>query len=209
MKNIILLLLVITLYSCAGTESYRVSTKAVSIGSNINLEGGIGAASFTDDPLSLNETDYESLEQKVSLDVGFKVGSLILSAEAGNIYNDFQKQVYDPTVEGDYRIEEEFSATTKFKRVNLIKKYNLDGNGLAYYSLQVFYDAELESTFNKLPNSVNRTIEGTGRGYQLNLNFPVFYMGFGQNWREYELSDESIFKMEEFYLQIGFNLVLI
>ena len=209
MKNLWLVFLCVFLFSCAGVNSYRNSPKSFSMGSNIYMEGGAGISTFANDPLSLNEENYQSLEQKVSVDFGFKLGSVLISGEAGNIYNDFQKQVYDPSVEGDYRIEEEFSADTKFQRVNLVKKYNLGKNGLTFYSLKLFYDFNLESTFHDLPNSQDSIIEGTGRGYQFDLNFPFFYMGFGQNWREYEFNDNSTFEMQEFYLRFGITLILI
>ena len=211
MKNsFIIFTFCLLLQSCAGLNSYRFSKNTASFGSNIYVESGFGASKFSNDPLSLNEDTYSSIEEKVSIDAGIKLGNFILSGEYGYIYNDFEKQVYDPTVEGDYRVDEEFAANSTFKRANITRRYpSSSGQDPSFYSFQIYYDFEIESTFRNLPKSVDQTITGKGRGYQLNLNFPSIYVGFGQNWRDYDLSNGETFKMQEFYLHIGFVLLVI
>ena len=211
MNSIISLIFCVLIFKVVpALNSYRFSKDTVSFGSNIYLESGLGASKFSNDPLSLNEDTYSSLEEKVSLDLGMKLGNFIFAGEYGYIYNDFEKQVYDPTVEGDYRVDEEFSANSTFKRASITRRYLAsNANDPSFYSFQIYYDFEIESTFRKLPNSSDQTITGKGRGYQLNLNLPSFYIGFGQNWRDYDLTGGDTFRMEEFYIHLGFVLLVI
>ena len=123
----------IFLTGCAGTDSYRFSKNTFSMGSNIYLEGGYGSKKVPKDEFSLNYNHYGNTKLKASIDLGLKIGNVLISGEHGRIFNDFKKQVYDETVAGDLRTEEEFSVNTDFYRVSLVRKYvpsgGIEGEG--------------------------------------------------------------------------------
>ena len=64
MKIWYLLIMCFFLFSCAGIDSYRNSSKTVSMGSNIYIEGGAGVSTFINDPLSINEENKNHYKKK-------------------------------------------------------------------------------------------------------------------------------------------------